>query len=106
MKPMLLNRILLAGGILLLCMTAPGRALDLTLADNTDDWLCTVSEARYAVAGRLALVAGQGWATADETYFLACIDDYAISLGLRAARLADLGASCAFQLTTTFADDG
>ena len=99
-----MRRIVFAAGILLLCATAPACAFDLTLSDTTDDWLCAATEARQAVAGTLSLIAGQGMAVADERYFFSCIDEYALSLGSRAAHLNDLGSSCAFLLTTPFAD--
>jgi hypothetical protein len=93
-----------ASGIVLLSMMAPACAFDLRLSDSTDDWLCAATEARHAVASTLSLIAGQGLVVADERYFFSCIDEYALSLGSGAARLNDLGSSCAFLLTTPFAD--
>jgi hypothetical protein len=89
--------------LLLVCL--PDRGLALTLG-NTDDWLCAGAEPRLVVARELALVAGQGSSAATDAYFLSCIEEHALGLSLRRVSLRKLGAWCAYQLVTPFAESG
>ena len=78
----------------------------LSIINTIDDWSCSPETERVAMAGTLALVAGQGRPELGAEFFLRCMEDVAIGdLPLSSTnKINEVAAGCVLLSLTVFSE--